>query len=61
MITVKDLLSYYKSKSAIARALGVSRQAVDQWGETTPIPSKRELKVRLELLPGYQWPCDVAA
>lgn len=32
----KDAISYFGTQSAIARAAGISRQAVSQWGEFVP-------------------------
>jgi transcriptional repressor of cell division inhibition gene dicB len=52
-----DALRHYKTKMGLARALGISRQAIQGWGRNVPLGkafmlqdlSKGKLKVRLEL------------
>jgi DNA-binding transcriptional regulator YdaS (Cro superfamily) len=38
-------LQYYKNKAAIARALGISRAAISQWGDVVPESSAYKLQV----------------
>jgi hypothetical protein len=53
----EDALRVYKTKMGLARVLGISRQAIQGWGEKVPLPkalvlqelSKGKLKVKLEL------------
>jgi len=42
-------IKIYGTPSALARALGVTKSAVSQWGET--IPERHALKIRYELKP----------
>jgi transcriptional repressor of cell division inhibition gene dicB len=53
----EDALKHYKSVSALARALGISRQSIQKWHEVVPIEraftlqdlTKGKLKVKPEL------------
>ena len=36
LLKTSDAIAYYGTKSALARAVGVNRQAVQQWGEYLP-------------------------
>ena len=53
----QDALRFYKSKMGLARVLGVTRQAIQGWGDTVPLDralilqdlSKGKLKVKLDL------------
>jgi DNA-binding XRE family transcriptional regulator len=48
---VKDVLPYFGNrKTALAEALGVSKQAVSKWGNDD-IPALHEMVIRYELLP----------
>jgi len=40
-----DALALYESTLEIGRVLGISRQAVDQWGEVVPEGSAYKLQV----------------
>lgn len=40
-----DAIRYFQTKSALARALGVSKQAVAQWGDTVPDGRAYQLQV----------------
>lgn len=51
MMTLKEALKHFENKSALAKALGISKQAVNNWAEDGPIPEARELKLRYEILP----------
>lgn len=51
MITVNDILPHFESKADIARAMGVSRQVVNGWGNDKPIPAVHELRLRYEVAP----------
>lgn len=35
-MTTSNAVKYFGSKAAIARALGINKAAVSQWGETIP-------------------------
>jgi len=41
----KTVIDYYGSKSAVARALGIKRQSVIDWGAT--VPDLRQYQVQL--------------
>ena len=36
LLKKSDAISFYGTKAALARAVGVNRQAVQQWGEYLP-------------------------
>lgn len=38
-------ISYYGSPSKLAKALGITPQAVDQWGETVPVGRAYQLQI----------------
>jgi len=40
-----DVIQYYGSSLEAGRVLGISRQAVDQWGEAVPEGSAYKLQV----------------
>ena len=40
----KDAIEHFGSEAAVARALEISRQAVDQWGELVPILTAIEIQ-----------------
>lgn len=40
---IEEIVTYFKNKSGIARALGISRQAVSKWDE---IPVRRSYELR---------------
>lgn len=42
-VTVKRLIKHFGSKSALARAAGVTKQAVGQWGNRIPEASAKRL------------------
>lgn len=39
-----DVVKRYGSKAAVARALGITQNAVVQWGETVPIFRQYQLR-----------------
>ena len=52
MLILKDILPHFDNKKVqLANALGISRQAISNWGLDEAIPEKHELKIRHELLP----------
>lgn len=51
MMTLKQALEHFEGKADLARALGVSRQAISNWDEDKPIPGFRELQLKYEILP----------
>jgi len=50
MITLRTLLTQYRTKAAVAAAFGVTKQAVSQWPMDGPIPKQQELKIKYERL-----------
>lgn len=42
-MTTKEVIQYYGSVSEVARALGVTRQAVYLWGPRPPVKRQLEL------------------
>lgn len=44
-MTTGEVIRYYGSVIAVAQALGVSRQAVYQWGPRPPVQRQLELAV----------------
>lgn len=54
-MTLADVLPYFDgSKAALARALGVTRQAINGWPLDEPIPEMRELQLRYQILPALK-------
>lgn len=41
----KDAVKFFGSKAALARALGVERQAVTNWGDTVPEGRQYQIEV----------------
>ncbi|HSW34691.1 MAG TPA: Cro/CI family transcriptional regulator [Steroidobacteraceae bacterium] len=39
-------IDYFKTKSAIAKALGISGAAVSKWGDVIPVESAKALEIR---------------
>jgi DNA-binding XRE family transcriptional regulator len=50
-MTLREALKHFKTKSELAAALDISKQAVSSWPLDEPIPEARELKLRYEILP----------
>lgn len=50
-ITKEEAIGMYLSQVALARALGISRQAVCNWPNGEPIPEAQALKLRYVLRP----------
>jgi hypothetical protein len=58
----EDAIRHYKSKMALARELGITRQAIQGWGKLVPLQkawnledlTKGKLKVKLHLYREYQ-------
>ena len=50
-----DVIQYFGSQAAAARALGITRSAISQWGEQVPLATAARLekltfgKLRLEI------------
>lgn len=63
MLTLDEVLPHFEgSKSKLAEALGISKQAVTQWGDLgASIPIAQELKLRYEMLPGVFEPKSATA
>ena len=51
MITKRQLLLHYKTQTAIALLLGITKQAVCNWDLDAPIPALQEKRLRYELAP----------
>ncbi len=49
-ITKKEAIGMFRTKANLAKALGVTNQAVGQWPDG-PIPQKQALKIRFILKP----------
>jgi len=55
MLILEQVLPFFGNKKAqLADALGISRQAINNWKLDEAIPEKHELKIRHELLPNIQ-------
>jgi hypothetical protein len=50
VITKKDAIGMFRNKNRLAKALGITRQAVEKWPDG-PIPEKQALKIRYQLRP----------
>jgi len=50
-ITKEQAIGIYLTQSNLARALGISRQAVSDWPNGKPIPEAQALKLRFILKP----------
>ncbi len=54
-MTLNDVLPRFGgSKAALAKALGITRQAINAWAPGEPIPEMRELQLRYEILPALE-------
>ena len=50
-MTLNEALAHFKTKTALAKALGITKQAVSRWEEDKPIPELYEMKLRYKILP----------
>lgn len=50
VITKKQAVSHYRTQTALAKALGVTKGAVSQWPEG-PLPRVHQLALRYEIAP----------
>lgn len=50
-ITKEEAIGLFRTQAALARALGIYRQAVNQWENGKPIPEVHALKIRYQLRP----------
>lgn len=46
-MTLDQAVEHFGSRAALARAVGVSPQAVQQWGETGRIPRGRQFQIEV--------------
>ena len=46
-MTLDNLLAHFKTKTAIAKALDISPQAVQQWFDAKKIPSTRQFQIQI--------------
>lgn len=44
-MTKSDLISYFGSRAAVARALGITRAAISAWPERPPLGRQFEIEV----------------
>jgi len=44
-MTTNDAIKHFGSAAALARALGIGRSAVQQWGEKPPVPRQYQIEV----------------
>jgi len=50
-ITKKEAVALFRTQASLARALGITRQAISQWGDNDPIPQVQAYKIRYQLRP----------
>lgn len=50
-ITKEQAVAHFKTQTALAEALGVTKGAVSQWKDGEPIPENHALKLRYEIAP----------
>ena len=50
-ILLEDAVRLFGTKSKLARALGINRQAITKWSDGEPIPALRAMQIRYELRP----------
>ena len=50
-ISKKDAIGMFRNKNRLAKALGITRQAIENWPDDQPIPEKQALKIRYQLRP----------
>lgn len=43
-MNTKEVIQYFGSQSAAARALGITRSAISQWGELVPLATAARLE-----------------
>lgn len=43
-MNTKEVIAHFGSKSATARALGITRSAISQWGELVPLATAARLE-----------------
>lgn len=58
IIMKEDAIALFGSKSNLARALGIYRQAVSQWRDGHPIPQVQAMKIRYQLKPEQFGPAE---
>ena len=52
MLTLNEVLPLFGGKKTeLAKALGITKQAINGWVPDKPIPEKQELKLRYEVFP----------
>jgi len=52
MMMLNDILPRFGGKkAALARSLGITKQAVSRWDPDKPIPEGQALKLKCEILP----------
>lgn len=52
-MTLNEALKHFETKTALADALGISRQAVNNWDEQN-IPEAQALKLQYEIIPALK-------
>lgn len=51
IIIKEDAIALFGTQSALANALGITRQAVCQWPDREPIPQEHALRLKYEIKP----------
>jgi len=51
IILKEEAVAMFRTQAALAKALGIYRQAVSQWPDGKPIPQVQALKIRYQLRP----------
>lgn len=50
-ISKTEAIGMFRNKAHLAKALGLTRQAIDRWADDKPIPQKHALAIRFILRP----------
>jgi len=50
-MTKREALEHFKTQVQLAKALGITKQAVAQWPMDEEIPELRGLKLKYEIIP----------
>lgn len=60
-MTLIDALKIFKTRVALAKALGITKQAVSAWEEDKPIPENHSLKLKYEIIPNLKSEAETEA
>lgn len=50
-IQKEEAIGMFRNKAQLAKALGITRQAIERWPDGKPIPEKQALKIQFVLRP----------